>query len=72
VQLAWSDAQRLLARHAVKVRACRQQRAIAATPHIVHNAPRLPLHAIQTCRSTLIERLQQPLHLSGPGTAGCH
>jgi hypothetical protein len=53
------------------VRARRQQRSIAAASHIVHNAPHLPLHAIQTCCTALIERAQQPLDFSGPATAGC-
>ena len=71
MQLAGSDAQRLLPRHAVKVCARSQQRAVAAAPHIVHDAPRLPLDTIQACRPAIFQRLEQPLDLFGPATAGC-
>jgi hypothetical protein len=71
VQLARRDAQGLSPGHAVKVRARRQQRPIAAAMHIVHNASHLPLHAIQTCCAALIEQAKQPLDFSGPATAGC-
>jgi hypothetical protein len=65
------DAQRLTPRHAVKVRARGEQRTVATSPNIVHNASHLPLHAIQTRRPAPLQLLEQPLDLPGPATAGC-
>jgi hypothetical protein len=71
MQLARGDAQRLFPRHTIEVRTGREECAIPALPHIVHNAPHLSLHAIQTRCAALLQRLEQSLDLSAPATAGC-
>jgi hypothetical protein len=71
MQLTRRDAQWLFPRHTVKVRARREQGTIAAAPHIVHNAPHLPLHPVKIHCPAPLQRLQQPLDFLSPATAGC-
>jgi hypothetical protein len=71
MQFARSNAQRLSSRHTIEVRSCRKQCTISTASHIVHDAPHLPLHAIQIHCAALLQQLEQPLDLPGPATTGC-
>jgi hypothetical protein len=55
MQLARSNAQRLLLWYTIEVCTRSQQGAIPATPHIIHDAPYLPLYAIQIHCAALVQ-----------------